>query len=352
LEIRPEVSTSQYHTICYGDSIFAAGAFRYQSGTYNDTLTTASGCDSVIASTVTVIPVPVNTGNYHKICDGDSIFAAGAFRHQSGAYYDTLSALSGCDSIVVIEVTVASHSINPGDQFTICDGDSVYAAGAFRTEAGTYLDTLHSVAGCDSILEILITLKPSVSTSSEVRICEGDSIMLGGAYQKEAGTYYDHFFNTSGCDSIIESKLVLDAEFTLRNSLTINDDDSIYLSGAWRREPGVYNDTFVAANGCDSIIITELTVISGIGNHALNNFSVYPNPARSSFTLDLSLPESSHAEITLISPAGKIFNILSNTRLAAGTHELHVSGSDIPSGIYIISVKTNCCAGFSRIAVL
>lgn len=41
-----------------------------------------------------------------NLCEGDSVFAGGAWRHTNGIYYDTLFTYDGCDSLVASDVSV------------------------------------------------------------------------------------------------------------------------------------------------------------------------------------------------------------------------------------------------------
>ena len=45
--------------------------------------------------------------------------------------------------------------------------------------------------------------------------------------------------------------------------MTICYNDSIYLQNAWQNTTGIYYDTLISSNGCDSIIETDLMVIQG-----------------------------------------------------------------------------------------
>ena len=48
---------------------------------------------------------------------------------------------------------------------TICDGDSFFVAGAFRTVAGTYVDSLTTAAGCDSLVVTDLQVVPGFTTN-------------------------------------------------------------------------------------------------------------------------------------------------------------------------------------------
>ena len=53
------ILTPMTGTICSNDSIFLQGNYQTTAGTYYDTLTSVNGCDSVIVTTLIVNPLPV-----------------------------------------------------------------------------------------------------------------------------------------------------------------------------------------------------------------------------------------------------------------------------------------------------
>ncbi len=100
-------------------------------------------------------------------------------------------------------------------------------------------------------------------SNTNVHICEGESIFLGGAMQSEAGSYYDTLTISEVLDSIIVSHLVIDSasegvdvrtacgsfEWIDGNIYSESTTDvSINLEGA-------------ASNGCDSIVTLDLSIL-------------------------------------------------------------------------------------------
>ena len=69
----------------------------------------------------------------------------------SGVYEILFRAISGCDSIVTLDLTI-NESYDIIDTMYRCTGDSVFLAGSYQTSSGLYVDTLQSIAGCDSIV--------------------------------------------------------------------------------------------------------------------------------------------------------------------------------------------------------
>lgn len=108
--------------------------------------------------------------------------------------------------------TVTIHATNTiAQNASICQGDSIFLAGAFQTAAGVYVDSLTNVNNCDSIVSTTLTVNPITTTQINDSICQGDSILLGGVFQTVAGTYYDTLQSSTMCDSIIETILAVNA---------------------------------------------------------------------------------------------------------------------------------------------
>lgn len=65
------------------------------------------------------------------ICQGDSLFLEGAYRTTAGTFYDTLAAVNTCDSVVVTQLSIlTTPTVDAGIDYIICDGDSVIVNGS------------------------------------------------------------------------------------------------------------------------------------------------------------------------------------------------------------------------------
>jgi len=118
----------------------------------------------------------------------------------AGSYDVTLTAF-GCvvDSTITmsayITVTAGSTGI---DSVTICSNDSVMLGGAFQNTAGTYVDTLTTSMGCDSIVTTTLSVNPvtNAGTSDSADVCTSEltfdvSSVLGGT-PDSTGTWTDN----------------------------------------------------------------------------------------------------------------------------------------------------------------
>ena len=259
LTIIPVQFTYVYDTICQSDSIFAGGTYQDTAGVYFDTLSGIATCDSIIVTNLTVSPI-YNTILDITICFGDSVLAGGGYQNSPGSYYDTITSLLACDSIIITNLTIAPpYSLLVFD--SICQNDSVFVAGDYQNTQGIYYDSLLSIIGCDSIRTTFLTVLPLSSIILYDTICEGDSVFTGGTYKKSAGIYYDTLFGVYTCDSIVITELtvLLTSYLTLYDSVCYGD--SLFVGGAYQTTTGLFYDTLFNTFGCDSIIITDLTVI-------------------------------------------------------------------------------------------
>ncbi len=258
LNVINTIQTFETASICLGDSVFLENNWQTTAGVYDDTLVAAAGCDSIVTTTLTVLLPSAGSDNL-TICSGDSVMIGGIYQSVGGNYPDTLIAVNGCDSIVDVLLTVnPTYFIE--DSIGICQGDSVFLEGAYQTTSGFYTDSYSTIFGCDSIIETELVVSPVTMTNLSVTICSGDSALIHGIYQSTAGNYLDTLASVAGCDSIIDVLLNVDPSYFIQNSLTICQGDSALLDGAYQTTSGVYTDFDLTVLGCDSIIETTLTV--------------------------------------------------------------------------------------------
>ncbi|MDX2282648.1 MAG: serine hydrolase, partial [Bacteroidia bacterium] len=129
-------------------------------GVYNDTLTTAAGCDSIIVLTLTVKPV-FNTSTSATVCANDLPFVFGTQSLTAGGVYtQTFTAANGCDSTVTLTLTV-SPAVSSSISATVCANELPFAFGSQSlTAGGVYTQTFTAANGCDSTVTLTLTVQP------------------------------------------------------------------------------------------------------------------------------------------------------------------------------------------------
>ena len=171
-----------------------------------------------------------------------------------------MTSVNGCDSIITLDLTVnATYSENLVGE--ICAGSTYEVGDSSYTSSGIYVTNMLSVNGCDSILILNLTVLAAITTNTIAEICEGDSILLEGIYQTIAGDYTDTLSSISGCDSIIITTLTINEKSEVTVPVSICSNESYFAGGANQTMTWIYYDTLNTVNGCDSIVITVLTVL-------------------------------------------------------------------------------------------
>lgn len=256
-------STLSTLTYCLGDSILVFGNYEYSPGVYYDSLQTIHGCDSVYIQEVIVWPTFTTYLPVAYVCDGDSTLIFGEYRSQSGLYYDTLQTQYGCDSVFRKELVVHQEYEQQHSDAHICRGDSALIFGVYRMESGTWIDSLQTVNGCDSVwIQSLIVHEHKDTTLETVNRCIGDSAVIFGSIQSTSGTYYDTLQTAYGCDSILSQELrIHEVIFNDLGSAAICQGDETEIFGELQSEEGVYIDTNTSAAGCDSVESLQLVIM-------------------------------------------------------------------------------------------
>lgn len=257
------VNITQNPNICTGQTYtLPGGTVVSTSGTYVDTVSAASGCDSIITTNLTVGNAVTSSQN-PIICSGQNYtLPGGAVVTTAGTYMDTISLGSGCDSIITTNLTV-NPAVTSSQNPSICTGQNyTLPGGTVVSTAGTYMDTLLSSSGCDSIITTTLTVSNALTANQSFTLCQGTNFTLpGGTVVSTSGTYLDTLTSTGGCDSIITTNLTYNANSTNSQTPIICSNETYTLpSGTAVSTSGTYTDTLTNIYGCDSIITTILTV--------------------------------------------------------------------------------------------
>ena len=251
LTVYPTYHKEIQKTICKGESFYFGGKERRTNGVYTDTLTSINGCDSIIRLVLKVNPTYFFEET-KTICQNDVYNFHGRLISEPGIYYDSLIASTGCDSIYKL-VLKTNPTYLVERRITICDDQPYYFKGEFLTKSGIYLDTLPTIQGCDSIIRLVLTVTPTYTTNISASICKGESYLFNGRELKNSGTYHDTLQTITGCDSIIRLILKVNPTYFFEETKTICENDVYNFHGQLISKPGIYYDSLTTSAGCDSI---------------------------------------------------------------------------------------------------
>jgi len=279
-------------SICAGN-IFYVGSHAYtQTGNFTDTLISQiSGCDSIVTLHLTVNPAFRDTIQ-QSICAGDTFYFGGLLRTQSGIYNYTYSNTYGCTSTVTLYLTVNPINLDTIHQ-SIYSGDTFYFAGQPRAHTGTYYDTLGNVFGCDSIVILRLTVKPLNFDTLNQLTCTGSLVTLNSPTTGVASPYVCSwqvlYGDSLSCYNCLVSNTVVYQNSGYRAQVTDTLGDTVILHINYLIDslalPGqvVFADSFVHCMGDAFLLTIKSGYAPGVidwNDGEISNFNSVPGAYR------------------------------------------------------------------------
>jgi hypothetical protein len=274
--------------------------------------TDANGCTDSDQITVTVNSYPtVNAGSNQTVCAGSQVTlnASGAvsytwnnnvvngvpFTINSTQTFSVIGSNYGCNDTAQVTVTVnALPAVSAGANQSTCSGGSVTLTGsgavsytwnnnvqngvAFIPNAtATYTVTGTNANGCTNTAQTTVTVNalPTVNAGANQTVCTGSSATLNGSgavsyawnnnvqngvsfVPNATQTYTVTGTDANGCQGTDQVLVTVASQTT--SSITQTACLTYELNGQVYNQSGVYTQTLVNAQGCDSILTLNLTI--------------------------------------------------------------------------------------------
>jgi gliding motility-associated-like protein len=208
---------------------------------------TVNGCVGTPSTyTITINPGAVATGVSNSIyCPGDPVPAGNFTSIPAGGTY------TWTNSNPTIGLAASGSGNTPAFTATNPTGSPITAN----------ISVIATANGCPGVpTTYTVTVNPNVSSTSNISLCQGDSILINGVYVQTAGTYVEVLSTAFGCDSTVTYNLTVNMVSVATTPVTICQGDSALIEGNYYSNPGTFPFTFTGHLGCDSIVIYELTV--------------------------------------------------------------------------------------------
>jgi PKD repeat protein len=172
-------SSVETHLACESYTWIDGVTYYTSDTTATKTFITAGGCDSVVSLHLTILNSSLTVVS-ETACD--------SFAWNNVTYYsstntpiDTLTNISGCDSILNLHLVISNSSMGT-DTITACDSYTWINGITYYASNNTAIDTLQSIGGCDSILNLdltILTIDSSVIQSADTLM----AVASGLSYQ-------------------------------------------------------------------------------------------------------------------------------------------------------------------------
>lgn len=228
-------------------------------GIYEGNLIAGTPADSTFGSTFiyqndctnTFSAISVSSCNFFESPSGNHYWT------ESGTYTDTITNSSGCDSIISVKLIIKKGNTKSIDIFE-CDSFVSPSGKYVWKKSGSYIDYIKGVDSCNEIVFVNLQVGSKVYTQN-INTCAAYTSPNGKYMYSKTGTYYDTFHSVKKCDSIIKTNLIINyKQYTIKRNAC---NEFLAPSGnhMWYKS-GIYNDTLKAKDGCDSILIIHLNL--------------------------------------------------------------------------------------------
>ena len=258
LEMLNVTSTLLTEYICEGSAYQLYDIYATESGIYTHTLTNSVGCDSIITVDLTVNDTVI-VSYIEEICNGDTLIIRDTEYTESGFYDIVITDDFGCDTLINIDVTVLSESYSTVNE-TICEGETVTFGDIEISESGTYEAILVNAIGCDSIVTLNIDVNQPSEFAFTEEICEGEIFSYYEIETEEPGSYEVVIENAAGSDSTIIVDLVVNPLLRRDIEVTLCEGEVYEQYGLSASTSDIYEVRFANAEGCDSIVTVDLFI--------------------------------------------------------------------------------------------
>ena len=298
LQALPIMETAVSANVCEGESYLFNGETLTQAGTYQADLMAENGCDSTV-----VLTLSVNENASHElsaeICAGSSYEFYGQELFEEGTYQHLLLTTNGCDSLIELQLSVAEGFETILSE-TMCKGNSMEFHGQTLSSTGVYEAMLTSLEGCDSLVVLDLEILENSGENLSATICEGDSYEFNGQVLTTEGFYETNIIAANGCDSLVTLDLTFFENMPTEIAAQICEGSEYVLGSQTISNSGEYEEIFTSINGCDSIVLLTLEVTDNINEDLFINIC-----DGDSFEFDGEmLTEEGHYETTTISSEG------------------------------------------------
>jgi predicted outer membrane repeat protein len=223
----------------------------------------ASGCDSIVTLDLIIINSTTGTDTItacdsYTWIDGNTYTAS----NNSATFNIIGGAANGCDSLVTLDLTIINPTTGKDtrtacNSFTWIDGNTYTAS----SDSATFNIIGGAASGCDSIVTLDLTIINSTIGTDTITGCDSYTWIDGNTYtaSNNSATFNIIGGAANGCDSLVTMDL------TIINSTTGKDTRTACNSFTWI-DGNTYttsnNSATFNINGCDSLVTLDLTIIN------------------------------------------------------------------------------------------
>ncbi|MBT8234096.1 MAG: gliding motility-associated C-terminal domain-containing protein, partial [Bacteroidia bacterium] len=258
-------------TFCIGDNIDVLNMTYATDTSYTETFSgiASFGCDSIVDIDISFQSVAVGAVN-ESLCENQNIIIEGEtfdINNPTGQIDLPGGSVSGCDSLINVNISFI-NSVDFELISTICPGESVIVGPDTYDETnltGTTTLTGLAAGGCDSLVNVALTLLSHSMSEVNPTICATEEVVVNGSiYNFSNPTGQEILPNAEGCDSTINVDLQFYQEASFGLNQDICEDEEVVVGSDVYNQGNLNGTTTLAnasSNGCDSTVNVNLNLV-------------------------------------------------------------------------------------------
>jgi gliding motility-associated-like protein len=258
LTIKPTATGTDVQTACGSYKWIDGNEYTSSNNTATFTLQSANGCDSVVTLNLTIKPTATGT---------DVQTACGSYKWIDGKEYTssnntatfTLQSANGCDSVVTLNLTIKPTATGTDVQ-TACGSYKWIDGNEYTSSNSTETFTLQSANGCDSVVTLNLTIKPTATGTDVQTACGSYKWIDGNEYTSSNNTATFTLQSANGCDSVVTLNLTIKPTATGTDVQTACGSYKWIDGNEYTSSNNTATFTLQSANGCDSVVTLNLTI--------------------------------------------------------------------------------------------
>jgi len=318
----PEITNNT--TVCFGGSVSIGSSTYSTTGNYTYVFNLGNGCDStvytnlIVADSLAADAQPATLASSPTAADGSVIanetggtapftyaWSNGATSQlndniPAGNYCLTITDAIGCTAEDCVDLDFSILSANASGDALDCFGDTngtisfsvsngiapytysyentnnptAVGSGNINADgdlivinslpAGNYQIEIEDDSGSTTLAFAIITEPLGISSNQDFTLCFGESVVIGNTTYDATGAIAETLIAANGCDSLVAGMVTILSDPSFMIDSTICFGENILVVNSTYTASGIYLDTLINGDGCDSIITTNLNVLDEI----------------------------------------------------------------------------------------
>jgi len=194
-------------------------------------------------------------------CDSYTWIDGNTYTTSNNTATHTLTSVAGCDSVLALNLTI-NNSNTGTDVQTACNSYTWIDGNTYTSSNNSATFTLTNAAGCDSLVTLDLIINNSNTGTDVQTACDSYTWIDGNTYTASNNSATFTLTNAAGCDSVVTLDLTMNNSSTGTDIQTTCDSYTWIDGNTYTTSNNTATHTLTNAVGCDSVVTLDLTILN------------------------------------------------------------------------------------------